>query len=257
MKFSVLQKILNSMFIGSLIFLIFCFLQLKTLPETGAILPVLSQDPIQEKIEHPKSFTHEYKETKYTIDPLYDYELWGLVVSHNDISEFSDIYHDEDSFDTKDLCVIWGENLKNNDYQNIDFKSGSWTCYVHYPAGVSFSSSHLSNNHLITDSENIREKISDISRGDQIHMKGKLVNYGVSKNSWKRNTSTTRTDTGNTACEVIFVEEIKILKKRSPDWNFWLSISKYVLILLVFARVSLSVYMIRLEEKKYRLASEK
>ncbi len=48
--------------------------------------------------------------------PVADFELWGLVVSHNNPTAFYDIYHDRNSVDTRDLGVIWGENLRSADF---------------------------------------------------------------------------------------------------------------------------------------------
>jgi hypothetical protein len=52
--------------------------------------------------------------------------------------------------------------------------------------------------------------------GDQIRIKGWLSSYGVAKNGkligGKRGTSTVPNDTGNGACETIYLQTIHILK---------------------------------------------
>jgi hypothetical protein len=144
------------------------------------------------------------------------YELWGLVVSHNNIHSVADIYHDSTSVDTKDLCVIWGDNLDSDDYRRVDFKSGPWTCYFRYPQGVVFDHDSLGNNHLITDNPAIRRALDDVRIGDQIHLTGQLVNYQMDdwQGFWRR-TSTRRDDND---CEVIFLEELEVLRRGTPGW---------------------------------------
>lgn len=144
------------------------------------------------------------------------YELWGLVVSHNNIHSVADIYHDSTSVDTKDLCVIWGGNLETPDYRQVDFKSGPWTCYFKYPRGVQFHHNGLGNNHLITDDPVIRRTLDRVRVGDQIHLEGLLVDYQMDdwQGFWRR-TSTRRDDND---CEVFYLEEAEVLRRGTPGW---------------------------------------
>ena len=95
-----------------------------------------------------------------------------------------------------------------------------WTCYYEYPAGVAFSESEVSNNHPITDSPAVRRQIDGLRRGDQVHLRGRLVGYRdrLWGEFW-RNSSLTRGDSGNGACEVVFVEEVEVLKPANPQWR--------------------------------------
>ncbi len=182
------------------------------------ILPELFNQPIQEEADY-ETFFFDYKKERYTVKPVADYELWGLVVTHNDIHSIGDIYHDADSVDTKDLCVIWGDNLKNNDFSKSEYWSNSYFCHYRYPAGVKINGFQLSNNHLITDKQNIRDYIRDIHIGDQVHFKGMLVNYQSESNpGFWRKSSLTRKDSYNNACEVVFVEDIEVIKRGTPFW---------------------------------------
>lgn len=161
-------------------------------------------------------FDFEYKGRMCRVEPVADWQQWGLVVSHNNIESFADIYHDSTSVDTKDLCVIWGANLKEADYQQVDFKSGPWTCYFSYPGGVRFHHNALGNNHLITDDPVVRRQLDGVRVGDQIRLAGLLVNYQMDDwQSFWRKTSTSREDNG---CEVVFLEEIEVLQRGTPGW---------------------------------------
>lgn len=210
-----MQRLLKKLFIVALVVTPMAWFFKGRLVDPGEIRPELSQEPTQEPtVAEPFSFVYKGKETR--VRPVADYELWGLVVSHNNIKSIADMYHDSTSVDTKDLCVIWGPNLESDDYQRVNFRSGSFTCYYRYPAGVRFRARAASNNHLISDSYQIRSQIADVRVGDQVRLKGLLVDYQVEdwQDFWRK-TSTVRSDSG---CEVLFVKEVEVLRAATPVW---------------------------------------
>jgi hypothetical protein len=187
-------------------------------------------------------FTFAYEGETYEVAPRAEYELWGLVVSHNDPTGVWDMYHDASSVDTRDLCVIFGQNAARADYQEVDFTSGAWTCFYEYPGGVRFSSEAIANNHLITSDDAVRARIGSIHVGDQVRLRGLLVDYrgGKSPDSWRR-TSTTRRDSEQGACEVVFVEEIDVLARATPGWYVAYDVGRWAILLLLLARLGLLV----------------
>ncbi len=221
----ILKKIsitLNFITAFSFLVLVFSYFQIMGLPSKEEILDVLFQEPSQaESLENP--FDFHYEGSTYTIVPLYDYEIHGLVVSHNNISSVMDSYHTSQSVDFRDLCVIWGDNFDNNIHNKISFWSEPWTCNYQSPSsevGSQFRSDHLSNNHLLSDNRYLRDKILRAKVGDQIRLSGKLVNYYPKRfKDLSRNTSVVRTDTGNGACEVVFVENFDILNVWQKSWS--------------------------------------
>lgn len=188
------------------------------LPTSAEIHPDLRNAPLQEATERePFEFIHEGRTVR--VQPVADYELWGLVVSHNNTKSIADIYHDSSSVDTKDLCVVWGSNLQSGELDKVTFESGPWTCYYSYPEGVRFVGSEMSNTHLVTDRDTLRADLADIRIGDQIRVKGALVNYQLDdwRDYWRRS-SQVRNDSGNGACEVLFFDEIEVLVPGTPFW---------------------------------------
>lgn len=222
------------------------------LPDSSLILRALDRDPIQKPVRAEK-FTFDYRGAGYTVEPVADYELWGLVVSHNDIGEFTDIYHDEDSVDIMDICVIWGDNTVDNDYYRIDFWSEPFSCHFHTKDGEvfrRFEPTQLSNSHLLSEEPKVREAIRRVHIGDQIHLQGMLVNYYPEGRPYAiRKSSTRRDDEGNGACEVILVEDFRILKPGNPRWQKWYTWSKRALLLLIAAKILLFVWVTYLECK--------
>ena len=189
----------------------------------------LLNDPIQTNLKR-EDFDFEYRGTSYNVQPVADYELWGLVVTKNNINAWFNVFHDENSVNLKDICILWGENLKNGVYLNeeISFKSGEWTCYTKWSGRFqeTFHKNELSNNHLLSSDTEIQKIIRDINIGDQVHLKGHLVNYAKSGTEFYRKTSLSREDKGNGACEVFYINDINILEKNNVMWNYirkWIS----------------------------------
>lgn len=200
-----------------------------TLPTPQAIQPELLQNPVQATTDH-RPFTFDYRGHRYAVRPVATYDLYGLVVTHNNIHSIGDMYHDKTAVDTRDFCVLWGDNLTRNDYLRASYSSGSFTCHVKWPPGVHLDLNAIGNNHLITDDSSIRRAIGRVHLGDQIHLRGLLVDYQSDDwGSFWRRTSTRRDDRD---CEVVFVQAIDILRGGTPGWYRLYSVTRVLAIAL-------------------------
>ena len=191
-------------------------------PPLGAS-PQLSQDPLQTPTT-TKPFVARRGGERYYIEPVYNYEISGLLVELHDSDSWNDMTHTEgkDFINTRDLCVVWGENLKNDLYRRVKFSHGDWTCYFQAFDGETFRlfrQNQISNNHVLPADDAIARAMKSVEIGDQIYAKGMLVNYERSGHPPSRNTSITRDDTGNGACEIIWVSEFKVLKRAQVKWR--------------------------------------
>ncbi|MGJ8638735.1 MAG: hypothetical protein ACSHYA_05020 [Opitutaceae bacterium] len=215
------------------------FLKKDQLPDYTEIDASLRLQPIQRAAASRPSFKINYKDNSYEVRPKASYKLRGLVVSKNSPIGFLDAYNNASSIYTKNLCVIWGQNIRNNDFQKASYRSGAWTCSCKWnDKESSFRVEDLSNNHLITNDQEIRDQIAKVGIGDQIHIKGMLVDYrelGIENSSW-RTTSLTRNDTGKNAYEAILVDEFKILRSESLFWRDLFSIASIGLIVVLSCR---------------------
>ena len=239
------QRILSGAWIGAAVLMLTAWLQKGALADSDDILGELLQQPIQTPTTR-QPFSLDFMGETYDVMPVADYELWGLVVSHNNPTGISDIYHDETSVDTRDLCVLFGENLESNQFHHVDFDSGSNFCYFEYGPGVTFNHGELSNNHMITDNQSIRDRIADIHVGDQIHIVGSLVNYRYTRHpQFWRESSTDRGDDGAGACEVIFVDRLEILKRGTPVWYGAFTLGWWLIILLPVGKLGCLLWEIR------------
>jgi len=95
----------------------------------------------------------------------------------------------------------------------------------------------LSNNHLISDDEFIREQVKRVRIGDQIRVRGYLASYST-EGGGKRGTSTTRLDTGDGACETLYVEGFDIVRPATSNWrrSMYASLTVFLLTTLLHFR---------------------
>lgn len=233
----IIKKTIKIILLISIILFAVSYFQKDNLPDKQNIVSQLDQKPIQSETSE-KSFTVEKEGVVYEIKPLFDYELYGLVVSYNNSKNWFDYYHEKwnDFINIKDLCVIWGDNINSEVYKSMKFKSGSWTCFAKFKNNADenmwskFRNDSLSNNHILSNDEEINKKLMNVEEGDQIYLKGYLVEYSNSE-GFKRGSSTLRTDTGNGACETIYITDFQIIKKGNEEWHSLYDISKYSIII--------------------------
>lgn len=233
-----IKWLIKVVFILSLIVFVIAFLEKDKLPPKEEILKELYGAPLQTKTKADQ-FQKTVGGITYTIDPQFDYELYGLVVSYHHSDVWWDMEHKEwnDFLNNEDIGVAWGENLRSGVYADMRFSSGSWTLYWDFKFGTppskqkaiisKFNPYQVSNNHVLPDNDSIAALMLSVKKGDQIWMKGYLVNYITDEweGQWRRS-STTRDDSGSGACEAVYVKDFKILKRADNIWRSAYPISK-------------------------------
>ena len=208
--------------------------QRNPLPGPAAVQAPVRVEPQQSKARMPVREV-VYRDVTYEIEPLYEYDIAGVVVSYRyHDSENSRLHRlSNDHLNLVDLCLVWGENAGNPALDAIEFWNGIFTCNVSTrdrEAWDRFDMNQLSNNHLISADPFIRERLAGLKVGDQVRLRGYLSRYGPVDQP-KRDTSTTRTDTGNGACETILVEGVDILDATFSRWRLAMYVALGVLAL--------------------------
>jgi hypothetical protein len=111
-----------------------------------------------------------------------------------------------------DLALGWGVMSDQHVLDQLQI-SQSMRCYWYEyrlppPVPVAEIVSHSSNMHIIPATAAIASKCRSLRTGALVHLIGDLVEAtGPGIRTWK--SSLSRTDTGNGACELFYVEEIK------------------------------------------------
>lgn len=200
----------------------------NTLTDGTPWLPALNEAPSQRKVTEP-GFVEHANGFDYHIQPLYDYDLTGLVVSFNRFSPGIGLHERwKDYINVADVCVVWGVNAKDVDLSAFEFWNLEFTCNFQThdrDEWQRFDQDALSNNHLLSTDPAIHDVLDDLRVGDIVRLRGQLVEYGQ-PGAPVRGTSTTRTDRGNGACETIHVEHAAILASMDSGWRtaLWLGL---------------------------------
>jgi hypothetical protein len=187
------------------------------LPEASRIDAAVAEgEPVQTATDQP-AFTAGIEGFTYAITPRAAYDIAGLVVSHHRGDAWFNMYHAADPGNVEDVCVVWGEVIANGSYRKVRYSSGEFTCYYTWSGVLTppFNPEKMSNNHVIPADSTIARRIRAIRTGDQIRMRGLLVDYTVSSGGrevFTRRTSLTRKDTGNGACEILYVTEVEVIR---------------------------------------------
>ena len=194
----------------------------EALPEPGELHPYVLREPEQSETER-KPFRIECAGKRYTVQPVYAYEIYGLVVSYHDSGSVFDFYHrmSGDSFNLRDLALTWGRNAESGIYRKGEFRNQDFTAWVSFAARedwTAFRTTEFSNNHLVTEKEEVIATIGRMKTGDQVHIKGYLAEYSTPPN-YHRGTSTSRSDSGSHACETIYVTEANVLAPANGGWR--------------------------------------
>jgi hypothetical protein len=238
-------KTLNTIaFCASTAVLLVSFWKRNELPPASALLPQVAAEPLQRATAKPP-FTVDYSGVRYAVEPQYEYDLSGMVVSYRQHNDDNMHRLANDHLNMADLCVVWGSTAASPYLSDISFWNGVFTCNFETQSRTAWESirmQQVSNNHLISPDDTIRNQVADVKIGDQVRIRGWLASYGTGGN--KRGTSTTREDTGDGACETIFVNDFEIVKPAVGSWRvaLYVSLAMVLLTLVVHFRLPYRPY---------------
>ncbi len=118
-----------------------------------------------------------------------------------------------------DVALGWGRMSDQSVLDHLEISQGNRFFFYQWreapPIPQREIECHASNNHLIAANSDVARVISGLYPGEIVTMKGYLVNVtGPDGFHWE--TSLSRTDTGNGACELFYVVGIKAEKPGMP-----------------------------------------
>ena len=171
-------------------------------------------EPKQEKLSSREE-TVNIGGLKVNITILAKYDITGVVL---DTERYDDVVG------PVDIGLAWGTLAEDNNYKNftscvVKNRTLTWmsnnATWVKKMGGENEITKNCSNNHLIPANDNIRKEICNIKKDEYVRLTGYLVraewNVGSTKHIWGPS-SLSRTDTGDNACEIMYVETVNIFK---------------------------------------------
>jgi hypothetical protein len=166
----------------------------------GQVAPGL---PVQRDLAAASPITHN----GYTLTPLAEFEIEARVLA----SERYRIGR-EAELSPVDLALGWGPMSDSSVLEHVDIRQSGRFYYwrvEQFPIPRREIETHSANMHMIPADEQVADVLLDVRPGQVVDIEGYLVRADAS-DGWRWISSLTRNDTGNGACELIWVERASL-----------------------------------------------
>ena len=168
-----------------------------------------SREPVQGATDRP-AFEVETRKGVLTLDPRASFDISARVAA-------DERYRADDGafLVPVDLVMTWGK-LPEEPYRS-EVSYGQMARFYSWHASspdldLHYVAAHSANMHMIPANDNVRRALRAVDGGDPVRVRGLLVN-AKRADGFYWNSSLTREDTGQGACELVWVEEIQIGRK--------------------------------------------
>ena len=170
-------------------------------PPTGVIA---ANDPVQNEVSNGARFS----KNNYQLQTLAEFEIEARVLAKESYSTGR-----ESDLSPLDLALGWGSMSDSAVLKQLSISQGNRFYFYQWentpPRPPEEIAEHSANMHLIPSSAEIEKQMKAVRVGQVVTIIGKLVEVQAS-DGWRWRSSLTRKDTGNGACELIYVEGIRI-----------------------------------------------
>jgi hypothetical protein len=167
---------------------------------------LIAAEPLQTALTpNDAPFDHD----KFHFQPLAHFALEARVL-HRKIYR----YDRQAALVPVDLAVGWGPMSDQAVLDQLEISQSArffWYRWPHQPPiAPNEIAAHATNLHLIPSTPAIASQCKSLRTGELIHLRGLLVEAtGPELGTWR--SSLSRTDSGNGACELVWVEEIETI----------------------------------------------
>ncbi|MES9886288.1 MAG: hypothetical protein ABW140_05710 [Candidatus Sedimenticola sp. 6PFRAG1] len=161
--------------------------------------------PLQEKIDSPVSFPFK----DYTITPLAKFSIRAKVLSREEYS-----FGREAELSPLDLALGWGTMSDEDVLDSIEiWQTGRWYRWQAktFPIPRKDIETQSANMHMVPADSYIEDLMDDARKGDLVEFSGSLVKIEAD-DGWRWISSQTRNDTGARACEVVWVDDFRVIE---------------------------------------------
>jgi hypothetical protein len=113
-----------------------------------------------------------------------------------------------------DLALGWGPMSDERVLEKVSIRqSNRWYFWQvrEFPIPRREIERHSANMHLIPASSTVTDQLKSVREGHIVQFSGKLIR-AHGDNNWRWTSSLTRDDTGDNACELVWVEEFEIVE---------------------------------------------
>lgn len=115
-----------------------------------------------------------------------------------------------------DLALGWGPMADERVVSRLKIQQSNRFYHYRYRNPPPLPSRQMSlnsaNMHFIPANKNVERTLKKVRAGDIVYIKGYLTDVRRKNSSWNWNSSRTRSDTGDGACELVYLEQIQIVR---------------------------------------------
>lgn len=144
----------------------------------------------------------------YFLTPLATFQIEARVLSTQRYRSGR-----ESDLSPLDLTLGWGPMSDETNLEKIDIRQSARFYFWktdRFPIPRRDIEINSANMHMIPSSKSVESRLKQIKPGETVTITGKLVNVEAA-DGWRWKTSLTRNDTGNGACEIVYVEDVDII----------------------------------------------
>ena len=160
--------------------------------------------PVQQSTDNSRHFKHG----GFTVSPLAEFQLKARVLSRKNYWLGRDA-----KLSPVDLALGWGPMSDERILSGLSVSQFD-RCYMWCLREFSFPRVQVERNsanmHMIPSTPEIKRRLKSLRSGSLIECRGYLVEV-TAPGGWQWRSSLSRNDTGQGACEVVWVEELKVL----------------------------------------------
>lgn len=160
--------------------------------------------PVQRPIDNPQKFVFK----NYQITPLAAFEIEARVLSARRYRSGR-----EAELSPIDLALGWGRMSDDNVLKDIEIRQSGRFFYwrvEQFPIPRKEIEENSANMHIIPATRDITRRLKKIRKGCVVRFNGYLVRVDA-RDQWHWQSSLTRKDTGDGACELVWVEQLDII----------------------------------------------
>lgn len=162
----------------------------------------IDDEPVQVALENPGRYGLD--ELDLSLHPQATFELRARVLSSRSYR-----LGQESRISPLDLALGWGPMADESVLDEIEISQRNRWFYWRSPSPPIPEreiNRYSSNMHMMAANEDVMKRLRRLREGDEVTLRGHLVD--VRGERWRWNTSTSRTDTGDGACEIVLVQEL-------------------------------------------------
>ena len=193
----------------------------------AALVYMGARDWQQKPVVHPPGVLVNAPPVQTSVQP-FRFEMKGYILTHKATFDITarvlgtESYYRNRESDLShiDLALGWGVMSDESLLNQLDISQSNrwyrWKYEYTIPVSNSQIIANSSNMHMIPASDSIENTLEKLRVGDIVSLHGYLVDVDH-KSGWQWRTSMSRTDTGDGACEIVYVESMKIEDARTSQ----------------------------------------